>query len=139
MQIALGSAYRSVQLCVVPRGVTLPTTTSPPPSITSQGVTIQPQEVAQGYAHEEGVEQERNAKLVFNPFKQYTNTVVQVPAVHPVSHRSISLRTYTVQYSTATRYNRVHYYSTVHQDGDIGTVQQTPQSLIQTQNLKINT
>ena len=73
------SPWIGLQVSAVVRGATRcdapNTTSSPPPSKSSQGVTIQPQEVARGYAHEGEIEQERNAKLIFNPFNQYSNTV----------------------------------------------------------------
>ena len=92
------SPWIGLQVSAVVRGATrcdVPfTTSSSPPSKSSQGVTIQPQEVALGYAHEEGIEHE-NAKLIFSPFKQENNTV----ATQNTSPQSIQSDITTVAHS----------------------------------------
>ena len=107
------SPWIGLQVSAVVRGATrcdVPfTTSSSPPSKSSQGVTIQPQEVALGYSHGGAIEHENIAKQIFNPFNQQSNTVDTDSRSHPVNyHHSQSGRTFlphnTLRYNTAKRY-----------------------------------
>ena len=75
-------------------------------------MTIQPQEVALGYAHEGGIEHE-NAKLIFSPFKQENNTV----ATQNTSPQSIQSDITTVAHSYEHLFLTYTQYGTVRQSG----------------------
>ena len=109
------SPWIGLQVSAVVRGATrcdVPfTTSSSPPSKSSQGVTIQPQEVALGYSHGGAIEHENIVKQIFNSFNQQSNTVDTDPAVIQstitiISQVVLSFSTKTLRYNTAKRYRR---------------------------------
>ena len=112
------SPWIGLQVSAVVRGATrcdVPfTTSSSPPSKSSQGVTIQPQEVALGYSHGGAIEHENIAKQIFNPFNQQSNTVDTDSRSHPVNyHHSQSGRTFLPHKNIAVQYGKAVQRKTI--------------------------
>ena len=108
------SPWIGLQVSAVVRGATrcdVPfTTSSSPPSKSSQGVTIQPQEVALGYAHEGEIEHgncKTNLQSVQHKLTQWLQIKLRSSSslTAPQSSTGPASRSYhyTVRYNTAQR------------------------------------